>query len=200
MQSPGQKIYLATYTTNEALGMVGGLLILTNHNILSESKRISSNGWFNVMIQTKIRSAISSENSACVLQDSDDDTLAHDMVNINEDHKAREKCFLRTMLDRLKSKNGSCTPIFFENYPDFTKNNTKFCSISETSALLGTFTDVFLNECHPPCANIQYSHSMEPFHGALESISFMCGGPAIVLNFMFKMKVEVEKVYKLFVP
>ena len=54
------------------------------------------------MIQTKIRSAIPSENSACVLKDSDDDTLVHDMVNINEDHKARENFFLRTMLDRPK--------------------------------------------------------------------------------------------------
>ena len=112
------------------------------------------------MIQTKLNSVIHSENSVCV-SNSSDDTLALNMETIATAHEQREKCFVETMLAKVKPNNGSCTPSFVQNYPQYTKKNEEFCSATETSALFGIISEVFMNECPRPCSSIQYYHSMD---------------------------------------
>ena len=114
------------------------------------------------------------------------------MQAVAKAHEKREECFLQTILDKIKARNESCTPTFFQNYKHIVMNTTEWCSNDKTGSFFDIFTEVYQKDCPTPCSRIKYEHSNEPFHGG--DNSFTCGRPANIINIVLNEKVEVEKV------
>ena len=123
-----------------------------------------------------------------------DDTSVLDMQAVAKANEKREECFLQTILDKVKARNESCTPTFFQNYKHIATNNTEWCSNDKTLSFFNIFNEVYHKDCPAPCSSIKYDHSKEPFHGAEKLNLRICGRPANVINFILNEKVEVEKV------
>ena len=137
-----------------------------------------------------------SKNVACV--PNSEGTHDLDMETIAKAHESREKCLLKKVLGKITA-NVSCTPTIFKSFPkfsEFSTNTTVWCHKDLILDFHEMIIEIFTNFCPAPCSSIEYEYTMEPFHGALASSHFFCGGPSIVLYFSVTEKVEVTKVIK----
>ena len=168
------------------------IFCLTFFITCKDTNRISSNGWFSVMIQPKLKSSLPSKKTACIANASDD-TFALDMDTVARAHEEREACFLKTILTKLKEINESCVPTFYQNYPLFTKNNTEWCTETKDITVNYICAEVYDKYCPSPCSSISFSHSMEPFHGAPGGNKHMCGEQANVIQLSMNENIEMMK-------
>ena len=156
---------------------------------LTVTNRLSSNGWFNVIVTTKLETAISRHSSPCLSSS----VPSLEMENIAREQEDREHCLLKNLLIALRIKNISCTPPVYRSYPEYYELTTDWCPEGFNEDLYHILNTVFKTQCPRPCSTIDYGLSVEPFHGAGKIAENICGKPSTTIFFLGNENAQITK-------
>ena len=138
---------------------------------------------------------MSTEKSPCITKASLDK-----MDAIAEAHIEREECFVNKFIKKFS--NSSCIPRFLKTYPDLVNLSSNWCDSKTLAAQFAEpIEEILTGECPAPCTSISYEKTMEPYIGVDNVIPFVCGAPAVVINFkidgsvsMFEVRFNCSKI------